>query len=361
MSGQNPLLSLLRRTLLYVIVGCMAGNEVYSQAASAHEQLFPIDTTTISAAFPYPSSFVDVYGSQMHYVDVAGPGNRTFLLVHGNPTSSYLWRNVIPHLQRRGRVIAVDLIGMGKSAKPELDYTFSDHLLYFTGFVDALELEDVILVLHDWGGAIGAGYAARHPEQIKGIAFFEAFVVGAGGDSLEAFGPSSGDPSNPSVGDLFRAFRTGVEADTTTGSGWDLTARRNIFIEGFLRNNASMDRRLTDEEMVAYREPFPTEASRKPIWRWPRQIPVAGYTADGSILTATMLQVGSDYMQTSRVPKLLLYATPGAITPENTVAALRQLPNIRVVPFGPGRHYLQEQDPHTIGREIVRWVDQKDL
>lgn len=339
----------------------MLGHDARGQTYARHDALFPIDTTTISAAFPYPSSFVNVHGSRMHYVDVAGTGDRTFLLVHGNPTSSYLWRNVIPHLQRRGRVIAVDLIGMGHSDKPDIDYTFSDHFLYFTGFVEALNLNEITLVLHDWGGALGAGYAARHPANIKGIAFFEAFVVGTGGDSLADFGPSSGDSNNPSVGDLFRAFRTGVERDTKAGTGWDFVARQNIFIDGFLQNNASTNRRLNDEEMAAYRAPYPTETSRKPVWQWPRQIPVGGYTADGSTLTAHMLQVGSDYMESSNVPKLLLYAIPGAITPASRVAALRNLPNITVVPFGPGGHYLQEQDPHKIGKEIVRWVDRVGL
>lgn len=298
----------------------------------------------------------------MHYVDVTGPEDRTFLLLHGNPTSVYLWRNVIPHLQRRGRVIAVDLIGMGKSDKPDLDYTFSDHYLFLDGFIQALGLEDIILVLHDWGGSLGANYAARHPEQVKAIALFEAGGIGTGMASLDNFGPTSGDPTNPSPGDLFRAFRTGVEADTSSGSGWDYSVRQNVFIEVFIRN-AATNRQLSEEEMEQYRAPFPTEASRKPVWRWPRQIPVGGYTADGTRLTYDMLSVSAEYMRTSDVPKLVLYATPGALFPDNPDfhALIRSLPNVTMVPFGEGRHFLQEQDPHKIGMEIVRWVDDQKL
>lgn len=131
--------------------------------------------SNISAAFPYESKFVDVLDSQRHYVE---QGERpTMLLVHGNPTSSYLWRNVIPHLSKDHRVIAVDLIGMGKSGKPDIPYRFEDHVRYFDAFVAALELQDYVLVLHDWGGGIGLDHAMRNQTNIRGVAFFEAVVL----------------------------------------------------------------------------------------------------------------------------------------------------------------------------------------
>lgn len=170
------------------------------------------------------SDYVKVHGSQLHYID-EGSGARTFLLLHGQPTSVYLWRNVIPHLAKEGRVVAVDLIGFGKSDKPDIEYRFVDHRRYVEGFIDALGLSNVILVGHDWGGALAFDYAARHPNNVAGIAFFETILAPI--PSFDFFPPGP-------IGELFKGFRSGTENDQTPGSGWDLIVNQNVFLKQIL-------------------------------------------------------------------------------------------------------------------------------
>ena len=313
------------------------------------------DARLISEEFPFESQFVDVLGSRMRYVD-EGAGESTFLLLHGNPTSTYLWRNVIDHLTPKGRVVALDLIGFGESAKPEIDYTFLDHSAYVDTFIEALELEDVILVVHDWGGAVGINYAARHPDNVVGLVFFETFLGPF--ESLEqAFGPSSGDPTNPSLFDLFSIMRSGVVNDPSPASGWELNVRQNFFVEGLVP--AAILRPLTENERDQYRAPFIEESSRLPVWRLPREIPIGGVSVGGSAAVAEALESNVEYLTTSPIPKLNLYATPGILIQEaRDLPLIRSFPNVKAVPFGAGLHYLQEDNPHRIGLEIVEWFDE---
>jgi haloalkane dehalogenase len=190
----------------------------------------------ISAEFPFEYRSVDVLDSQMSYVEAGTPDGPPVVLVHGNPTSAYLWRNVIPHLERTGRVIAVDLIGMGQSGKPNLDYRFEDHVAYFDAFMEALELRDVVLVAHDWGGGVAIDYAARHPENVRGIAHFEAVVK-----------PMSFAQADAPTRFLFKKLRDPDE-------GHALIAEDNYFVERLLPMMAG--RRLSEDEMAAYRAPF---------------------------------------------------------------------------------------------------------
>jgi haloalkane dehalogenase len=274
----------------------------------------------------------DVLGSRMSYVDEGeGP---PVLFLHGNPTSSYLWRNVIPHVTGVGRCIAPDLIGMGRSDKPDLDYRFVDHARYLDEFIGALGLEDVALVAHDWGSALGFHYAHRNEGNVRGLAFMEAILAPV--PSWDAFPEGARE--------LFQAFRT-------PELGWDLICRQNVFIEQAIPG--SVVRKLTDEEMDAYRAPFPDEQSRKPIWRWPNEIPVAGEPADVTEIVAGY----ADWLQKTDLPKLLLHAEPGALIPAPMVAWARSaLPNLETVDLGAGIHFVQEDHPATIGREVARWA-----
>jgi len=276
--------------------------------------------------------YADVLGSRMYYVD-EGEG-KPVLFLHGNPTSSYLWRNVIPHVTGVGRCIAPDLIGMGRSDKPDLEYRFVDHARYLDAFIEALELEDVALVVHDWGSGLGFLYAHRKEGNVRGLAFMEAILAPV--PSWDAFPDGARE--------MFQAFRT-------PEVGWDLICKQNVFVEQAIPG--SIVRKLTDEEMDAYRAPFPDEASRKPIWRWPNEIPVAGEPAD----VAEIVAAYNAWLQETELPKLLLHAEPGALIPAPMVAWARSaLPNLETVDLGAGIHYVQEDHPDTIGREVARWA-----
>ncbi|MFQ5662797.1 MAG: haloalkane dehalogenase [Terriglobia bacterium] len=287
----------------------------------------------ISAAFPFKANYVQVHGSKMHYVD-EGSGD-PILFLHGNPTSSYLWRNIIPYLTFKARCLAPDLIGMGKSDKPALEYRFFDHVKYIEGFINKLELKNLTLVVHDWGSALGFHYAARHQDHIKAMAFMEAILLPAPG--WEVF------PEN--FTGIFQAFRT-------PEVGWDLIVNKNMFVERILP--AAVVRGLTDEEMNHYREPFKQPESRKPLWRWPNEIPIAGEPAD----VVTAVAAYSDKLRQSEWPKLLFHASPGAILRAAMVEWCRaNLKNLKTVDVGEGIHFLQEDHPHRIGAELASWYD----
>ncbi len=284
----------------------------------------------ISAAFPFESKFVEVQGSRMHYVE-EGSGDPV-LFLHGNPTSSYLWRNVIPHLSTLARCIAPDLIGMGKSDKPDIEYRFFDHARYVDGFVEALALRNVTFVVYDWGSALGFHYARRHEENVKGLAFMEALVR-----------PLIWDEWPEQARQMFQAFRT-------PGVGENLILEQNAFVEQVLPG--AILRKLSDEEMNRYREPFQDPASRKPTWRWPNEIPVEGEPAD----VVAAAQAYADWLGTSDVPKLLLYAQPGAVIREPLLEWCRNnIRNMKTVDIGPGVHFLPEDRPHEIGEAIAEW------
>lgn len=200
----------------------------------------------IAPDFPFESHFLSVRGSRMHYLD-EGDGE-PMLLLHGNPTSSYLWRKIIPFLTPFARVIAPDLIGMGRSGKPEIDYRFFDHLAYLEEFIRRLGLERVTLVMHDWGSALGFHYARRNESNVRALAFMEAIL-----------GPISSWGRMPeNFLRIFKRFRT-------PEVGWDLIVNQNYFVERVLPG--SVVHELTEEEMGQYRRPFEDPASRVPVWR----------------------------------------------------------------------------------------------
>jgi haloalkane dehalogenase len=286
----------------------------------------------ISSAFPYQMKSVEVHGARMAYVD-EGRGD-PIVFLHGNPTSSYLWRNIIPHLTGVGRCIAPDLIGMGRSDKPELAYRFADHAHYVDGFLRALDLSRITFVVHDWGSGLAFDWAVRHAQEVRGLAFMEAIL-----------GPvPSWDAFPPEGRELFQALRKPVV-------GEQMVLEQNLFIERLLPSWVL--RKLTDEEMAHYRAPFPDRASRKPTLVWPRELPIAGQPADVVAIVSNY----RDALTRWRLPKLMFTAEPGVLCPTPVVAWARQsLPSLEIVPVGAGLHCLQEDHPHEIGEQLAAWA-----
>ena len=288
-------------------------------------------TNEISAEFPFESKFVDVHGSKMHYID-EGEGD-TILFLHGNPMSSYLWRNIIPHLSGQGRCIAPDLIGMGKSDHPDIPYRYDDQYRYLSGFIENLGIgSNVTLVIHDWGSGLGFDWANRHRDAVKGIAYMEAIVRPI----------ASWDEWPEAARKLFQALRS--------PAGEQMILEKNVFVENILPG--SVLRKLTDAEMAVYRRPFdePGEG-RRPTLTWPRQIPIAGEPEDVTAIARDY----SAWLAESDVPKLFVNAEPGAILTGATREFCRSWPNQTEVTVA-GNHFVQEDSPDEIGRAIADWL-----
>lgn len=265
----------------------------------------------------------------MSYVDTGNGDPIVFL--HGNPTSSYLWRNIIPYVRESGRCLAPDLIGMGQSGKsPKNSYRLVDHIQYLDAWLEALDLtSNVILVVHDWGSALGFHRAARLPQQIAGIAYMEAIALPR---HWEDFAESRS---------IFQALRS--------DEGEKMVFDQNFFVEIVLPR--AVLRKLTDDEMAAYRAPFLVRGDRLPTLVWPRQIPIDGDPAD---VTAIVQNYGRALAE-SRIPKLLIVGEPGAITRGRTLDFCRTWANQTEVRVK-GVHFLQEDSPHEIGEALQRFV-----
>ena len=285
----------------------------------------------ITAEYPYTPHFVEVSGSSMQYAD-EGEGD-PILFLHGNPTSSYLWQNIIPHVTSVGRAIAPDLIGMGRSDKPDLDYRFFDHVKYLEGFIEKLGLKNITLVVHDWGSALGFYYAMRHQDNVKGLAFMEAILAPV----------PSWDMFPQDARELFQGFRT-------PGVGWDMIVNRNMFVEQVLP--MAVVRELSQAEMDHYREPFKEPVSRKPVWRWPNEIPIAGEPQE----VVDAVSSYNQWLKQSDLPKLLFHGSPGAlVSPQMVEWTKLNLQNLDTVDIGPAIHFLQEDNPDLIGAELAKW------
>jgi haloalkane dehalogenase len=291
-----------------------------------------VSPTTRREDFPFESRFVDVLDAQMHYVEI-GQG-RPVLFLHGNPTWSYVWRNILPVVAEHRRAIAVDMVGMGRSSKPEILYRFSNHSAYLDAFIQALGLRNLTLVLHDWGSALGFHYACRHPDNVRAVAFLEAILTplpGWGAVPRELRGPLQ----------EFRSPETGLRS----------IIEQNAMIEAALPSGIL--RSLTEQEMEFYREPFRDPQDRAPIWRWPNELPIAGQPAD----VHTAIEEYRGWLQKTAIPKLLLHADPGGLMDGRTVDWCRQeLPNLTTVNLGQGRQVLQEDHPELIGKSIASWL-----
>ena len=285
----------------------------------------------IPAADPYARNRVPALDAEIATVDT-GQGDPVVFL-HGNPTSSYLWRNVIPHVSGVARCLAPDLVGMGESdSAPGGSYRLVDHARYLDAWFDALGLtENVTLVGHDWGSALAFHWAFRHQDRVKGIAYMEAIVRPLAWE--EWHGPSR---------QLFQSMRS--------PAGEAIILEKNVFVERILP--ASVMRGLTDDEMEVYRRRYLQEGeSRRPTLTWPRQIPLDGEPAD----VVAIVQDYSQWLSTSDVPKLFVNADPGTILTGAQREFCRSWPNQQEVTVD-GYHFIQEDSPAEIGQAIAQWL-----
>ncbi len=288
----------------------------------------------ISADEPYQKRRATVNGHAMAYVEAGGGDSIVFL--HGNPTSSYLWRNVMPHLEALGRCIAPDLIGMGDSDKLEPSgpdrYTLAEHQRFLDGFLDAVGATDeVVFVVHDWGSALGFDWSFRHPDRVRGLAYMEAVVM-----------PVTWDDWPEAARQVFQGFRS--------PAGESMVLEKNIFVERVLP--AAVMRELSQAEMAVYRRPYaePGE-SRRPTLTWPRQIPIAGEPAE---VVAIVERYGA-WLARCEVPKLFVNADPGSILTGRARDFCRTWPTQTEVTIN-GLHFVQEDSPDQIGAAVADFV-----
>jgi haloalkane dehalogenase len=283
-----------------------------------------------SAADTYERHRIPLLETEISYVDT-GAGEPVVFL-HGNPTSSYLWRNVIPHVEGLGRCLAPDLVGMGDSgAAPDGSYRFVDHARYLDAWFEALGLTNVTLVVHDWGSALGFYWAYRHPERVRGIAYMEAVV-------------------RPLTWEEWRDESRQIFQDLRSEAGEEMVLEKNLFIEGILPSAVLRD--LTEEEMNVYRRPYlePGE-SRRPTLTWPRELPINGEPED----VVSIVDDYSKWLAQSDVPKLFVNAEPGAILTGSQREFCRTWPNQEEVTVR-GAHFVQEDSPHEIGEAVATFV-----
>lgn len=288
----------------------------------------------ISETMNYSKKFANIDGKQIAYIE-AGSGD-PIVLLHGNPTSSFLWRNVIPELEASGRVIAPDLIGQGDSEKlpasegPER-YSFEIAYRYLDGLLRHLDADsNVTLVIHDWGSGLGFHWASNNPEAVRGIAYMEGIVC-----------PVKWDDWPESARGIFKGFRS--------EKGEDLVLKRNMFVEAVLPSSVIRD--LTATEMDAYRTPFATEDDRQPTLNWPRQIPIDDEPAH----MVKLVQDYGNYMASSDMPKLFINAEPGSILVGPAREFCRSWPNQKEVTVK-GLHFIQEDSPVEIGQAVADWL-----
>ena len=287
----------------------------------------------ISADMPYQKKFAEVHGKRIAYLD-EGAGE-PIVLLHGNPTSSYLWRNVVPQLTGSGRVIVPDLIGQGDSAKlPASEgpdrYSFEVAYHYLSGLFDVLGLARMVLVVHDWGSGLGFHFTRNNPARVLAVAYMEALVM-----------PVNWDDWPQAARGIFQGFRS--------EKGEDLILNRNMFIEGVLPG--AVLRGLTEAEMAHYRSWAAQPDDRQPTLNWPRQIPIEGEPAH-------MVELVNEYgrfMAGSDIPKLFVNAEPGSILVGRQREYCRSWPNQREVTV-PGAHFVQEDSPLEIGRAVAAWL-----
>ena len=281
-----------------------------------------------------PKQFAEVNGRRMAYVET-GAGDPV-LFLHGNPTSSYLWRNIMPHVKSQGRCLAPDLIGMGDSEKlPDSGpdrYRFVEHRDYLDGLIDQLCSDGpVTLVIHDWGSALGFDWANRHRERIRGIAYMEAIVR-----------PLTWDEFSQQARPVFEAFRS--------PAGEEMVLEKNIFVERVLPGSIMRD--LTDDEMAEYRRPFANAGEdRRPTLTWPRQIPLDGEPAD----VVEIVSAYADWMAENNIPKLFVNAEPAAILIGAQREFCRSWKNQTEVTV-PGLHFIQEDSADNIGTALSEWI-----
>ncbi|WP_284748713.1 haloalkane dehalogenase [Amycolatopsis sp. RTGN1] len=272
----------------------------------------------------------------LHYEETGSGTPIVFL--HGNPGSSHGWRHVLPHVGG-GRLLAPDLIGMGRSAKPDIEYSFADHARHLDAWFDALGLDDVVLVGHDWGGALAFDHAARHPDRVRGVAFFEAIVK-----------PMAWDDLSPQAAERSRKIRT-------PGVGEEMVLEQNLFVRQAFTGGV----RTPVTDLEPYLAPFPTPESRRPILAWARQLPIGGEPAE----LIPRIEAYDEWLKTSTgTPKLLMTfeGSPTLLIGEKLLRWCEEnVAALDVVACGEAGHHAQEDRPEEIGTEISAWLDRHAL
>lgn len=285
----------------------------------------------IPADDPYERHRVSVLGTEIAYVDTGGHGDPV-VFVHGNPTSSYLWRNVLPLVEDAGRCLAPDLVGMGGSgSNPRGSYRLVDHYRFFRAWLEAVGATDrVTFVVHDWGSALAFHWGREHPDRVRGYAFMESIVC-----------PLEWDDWPEDARRIFRGLRS--------DAGEEMALEKNVFVERILPGSVLRD--LSEEEMEVYREPYrePGE-SRRPTLTWPREVPIGGEPED----VVEIVRAYGEWLSESPVPKLFVNAEPGAILAGRQREFVRSWPNLTEVTVE-GIHFVQEDSPRKIGRAVARW------
>jgi haloalkane dehalogenase len=282
----------------------------------------------ISSDFPYESHFVEIDGSKLHYIE-KGSGD-PILLLHGMPTSSYIWRNIIPHLATLGRCIAPDLIGMGQSDKPNIQYSIFDHIRYINTFIESLGLKNITLIMHGWGSIIGLNYAMNHEKNCKGLVLYEAYLRTLDGEYL----------SLPYQEQLYELQE----------NHFDIVANGAHFVDQVLPQLVL--RALTQDEMNRYRKPFEGEGSGKPLQQYVQEI-----LPNNSEKLNQLINDYSEKLRKSKLPKLMLYSVPGFITTIATIMwAKEHLNPLEIADIGEALHCAQETNPDTMGETISVWL-----
>ena len=278
---------------------------------------------------------LSVLDSEMAYREAGSRDAPVALFLHGNPTSSFIWRNIMPLVAPVAYCIAPDLIGFGQSGKPDIAYRFEDHVRYLDAFIAKMGIGSAYLVVQDWGSGLAFHLAERRPDFVRGLAFME-FIRPM--PTWEEFVRDS------QAREVFRKFRT-------PGEGEKLILEGNTFVERVLPSG--MRHKLTDGEMAVYRAPFLTPQSRTPTWRFPNEIPIAGEPPD----VYAMMERAHAALAVSTYPKLLFAAEPGALVPPAIAEEFaHKLKDCRLVKLGDGIHYLQEDHPGTIGRSLAAFI-----
>jgi haloalkane dehalogenase len=282
--------------------------------------------------------YLNVLESTIHYREMGEGG--PIVLLHGNPASSHMWRNVLPHIGT-GRLLAPDLIGMGASGKPDIDYQFADHADYLAAWFDELELDDVVLVGHDWGGALAFDWAARHPDRVAGVAFFESVIRPLTPDEVPA------------------AARERTALIRTHGEGERSVLEENAFVTAAFTGGVLTP--VPPDDLAAHLAPFPTPETRRPVLAWARQFPIG----DTDPQLAARLVSYQPWLATSEdIPKLLItFAAPrrllaGAAT---TIWCRDHIAGLQIVHGGEAGHHAAEDQPTAIGQAISGWLDRNYL
>lgn len=287
-------------------------------------------STIINSSMGFASHKQEVLGANMHYLD-EGEGS-PILFIHGIPTSSYLWRNVLPFLTPMARCIAVDLIGMGASDKPEIDYSLFDHINYLSAFIDSLQLDNLTLVMHGWGSVMGFHYAMENPQKIKALAVLEGHVR-----------------PNVDWSMVSLPVQELAEILNLPDGGHDIIMNSNYYVNKVMPMGVM--RSLSDEEMRHYNAPFNAAGSNTPIWQYLQDLPLG---REGPVLE--LIKNYSDKLCQSPLPKLMMYALPGFNTTIDTVVwAKENVANLTLVDIGEALHYAQESNPQGIGEALATW------